>query len=259
MPIGFNDDRSTLNVLWSCLSTIFTCTWISIHPNISAPKDSKLIVLRMRLVLMGYALLAPEIIAVWAFRQRRAATYLAKRHKERGWTMAHAFFLIMGGFTLYDEQGTALRILEYNELETLSEAGEIAWPSITEEEIQDRSKGDYLSKGIVIVQLGWFITQYIARGSYRLGVTELEVITLGVTALTIATCYLWWYKPLDVRCSVPVYLLGNESVPRGPSITSGIEPPSHNNSTATYKSILRRTRDFENFHVPSHHNFYRCA
>jgi len=87
----------------------------------------------------------------------------------------------MGGFTLYDKQGIPLRILEYSELETLSEAGKIAWPSITEGEIQDRSKSDYLSKGVVAVQLGWFYTQFFARTGYRLDVTALEMVTLLFT------------------------------------------------------------------------------
>lgn len=105
--------------------------------------------------------------------------------------MTHGFFLIMGGFTLHDKQGTALRILEYSELETLSEAEKIKWPSITEEEIQDRSKGGYLSKGVVVIQIGWFITQFIARCGYGLGITELEVVTLGFTTLTVITYSLW--------------------------------------------------------------------
>jgi hypothetical protein len=124
--------------------------------------------------------------------------------------MTHGFFLVMGGFTLHDERGTALRILEPMELESLSEAGRIEWPSITEEEIQDRSKGDYLSKGIVLVQTSWFIAQCIVRGVYKLEVTELEVATLAFAALNGVTYYLWWHKPLDVRCSIPVYLLKDD-------------------------------------------------
>jgi hypothetical protein len=124
--------------------------------------------------------------------------------------MTHAFFLIMGGFTLHDERRTALRILEPIELESLSKAGKIEWPSISEAEIQDRSKGDYLSKAIVLVQTSWFMTQCIVRGAYRLEVTELEVATLAYAVLTGFTYYLWWKKPLDVRCSIPVYLLKDD-------------------------------------------------
>ena len=92
--------------------------------------------------------------------------------------MAHGFFLVMGGFALHGEQGTALRILEYLELEKLSGTGKIAWP-----------------------------TQCIVRGVYGLRLSELEVATLAFATISGVTYYLWWPKPLDVRGSVPVYLL----------------------------------------------------
>ena len=156
---------------------------------------------------MGYILLAPEMVIVWAGRQHYAARNFAKKHQENtGWTRAHAFFLIMGGFTLH-EGGKPVRVLVARELEELSGAGKIEWPTITEEEIADRSKGDYLSKAIVLFQTTWFIGQCIARGAYRLAVTELEVVTLAFAILTGVIYYFWWDKPLDVRCSIPVQLL----------------------------------------------------
>ena len=156
---------------------------------------------------MGYLLLAPEMVIMWAGRQHFAARNFAKKHQENtGWTRAHAFFLIMGGFTIH-EGGKPVRVLEARELEELSEAGKIAWPTITGEEIADRSKGDYLSKTIVLFQTTWFIGQCIARGAYKLAVTELEVVTLAFAVLTGVIYYFWWDKPLDVRCSIPVQLL----------------------------------------------------
>jgi hypothetical protein len=156
---------------------------------------------------MGYLLLAPEFVIMWAGRQHYAARNFARKHqKNTGWTLTHAFFLIMGGFTLH-EGGKPVRVLEARELEELSEAGKIAWPTITEEEIADRSKGDYLSKTIVLFQTTWFIGQCIARGASKLAVTELEVVTLAFAVLTGVIYYFWWDKPLDVRCSIPVQLL----------------------------------------------------
>jgi hypothetical protein len=202
------DTRSIYGILWSCLSTIFACTWITIHPNIPAPGDSQWAVLRRRLAIMGYFLLAPEFIILWAARQHFGARYLTKKHENNhpGWTRTHAFFLIMGGFMLH-EGGKPVWVLEAKDLEELSEAGKIKWPTITKEEIVDRSKGDYLSKAIVLFQATWFVGQCIARGAYRLTVTELEVVTLAFASLTGVTYYLWWDKPLNVRCSVQVHLL----------------------------------------------------
>jgi len=156
---------------------------------------------------MGYVLLAPEMVIMWAGRQHFAARNFARKHQENtGWTRAHAFFLIMGGFTLH-KGGKPVRVLEARELEKLSAAGKIEWPTITEEEIADRSKGDYLTKTIVLFQTIWFIGQCITRGAYGLALTELEVVTLAFATLTGVIYYFWWDKPLDVRCSIPVQLL----------------------------------------------------
>ena len=200
--------RSIYGILWSCLSTIFTCTWITVHPNIPGPGDSQWAVLRRRVAIMGYILIAPEMVIIWAGRQHYAARNFAKKHEENhpDWTRVHAFFLIMGGFTLH-EGGNPVRILGARELEELSEVGKIEWPTITKDEIADRSKGDYLSKTIVLFQTTWFIAQCIARGVYGLAVTELEVVTLAFATLTGVIYYFWWDKPLDVRCSIPVQLL----------------------------------------------------
>jgi len=162
---------------------------------------------------MGYFLLTPELVIMWAARQHYTARYFTKFYVRNhpGWTRAHAFFLIMGGFTLH-EGGKPVRVLEAKDLEELSEAGKIKWPIITKEEIADRSKGDYLSKTIVVFQATWFIGQCIARGAYGLTLTELEVVTAAFASLTGVIYYLWWDKPLDVRCSIPVHLLDDSRV-----------------------------------------------
>ena len=114
------ETRSIYNILWSCLSTIFACTWITVHPNIPAPSDSQWAVLRRRLAIMGYFLLAPEFVILWAARQHFSARYLTKKHEKNdpSWTRTHAFFLIMGGFTLH-EGGKPVRVLEAKDLEGL--------------------------------------------------------------------------------------------------------------------------------------------
>jgi hypothetical protein len=74
--------RSLWNIVWSCLSTIFLCTWVSLHPNISStPKKPDLgwfekwirnpliEFLTYKLPLFLWALLVPEYILAWAIRQ----------------------------------------------------------------------------------------------------------------------------------------------------------------------------------------------
>lgn len=82
--------------------------------------------------------------------------------------------------------------------------GMIGPPIIPEEDIQDRSKGDAISKTLIILQTSWFIVQCLARWSTRLPVTELEVVTLGFALLNGITYGLWWNKPQNI--GRPVYL-----------------------------------------------------
>lgn len=73
--------RSLWNIVQSCLATIFACTWIAVHPNIPAPKDGEGRVVARRLAIMGYMLLAPEIVIMWTARQYLASSEISQRHR----------------------------------------------------------------------------------------------------------------------------------------------------------------------------------
>jgi len=84
--------------------------------------------------------------------------------------------------------------------------GLLTFPDITLKDVKDRSKGDALAKGLVLLQTTWFIVQCIARGTKPgLAITELEVVTLALATLNGAIYFFWWNKPLDVQS--PVRLL----------------------------------------------------
>ena len=75
------DQRSIWDILWSCLATIYACSWISVHPNIPSPNESSWRVFLRRLELMFWALVGPEMIIAWAFRQWSSARCLEERYK----------------------------------------------------------------------------------------------------------------------------------------------------------------------------------
>ena len=77
---------------------------------------------------------------------------------------------------------------------------------LTEDEISDRSKGDGLSKFIIILQSSWFIMQCIARHVQGLDLTQLELTTLAMASLNAITFILWWEKPLGAQGNVYVHL-----------------------------------------------------
>ncbi|KAH9962600.1 hypothetical protein BC827DRAFT_200716 [Russula dissimulans] len=199
-----NGHRSLWDIIRSCLLTIFLCTWASVHPNIPSPDERWPRIALRRVGLMIAALIMPEVIIGWALRQRLAAGRLAEEHKEKGWTTTHGFFAIMGGFMEYDGN-QPVRVLLPDQLESYSLTGNGDFPKISKAEITDKSKGDAISKAVVILQTGWFVTQCIARVSQRLPITELELVTIAFATLNIVIYVLWWHKPLNVQRGVRVY------------------------------------------------------
>src|SRR5882762_3293768 len=75
------DQRSIWDILWSCLATIFACSWVSIHPNIPAPNESSRRIFLRRLELMFWAVIGPEMIITWALRQWLGARHFEKLYK----------------------------------------------------------------------------------------------------------------------------------------------------------------------------------
>jgi len=122
----------------------------------------------------------------------------------------------MGGFTLVNpdrrdavpnEQQRVVLTIDY-----FQQKMNIDIPEITAADIEDRSKGDALWKTIAILQTTWFILQCIARGQQQLALTELELVTLALASLNVATFAIWWHKPLGVQEPVRIYLpVGTEA------------------------------------------------
>ncbi|KAG2070604.1 hypothetical protein BDR04DRAFT_1099910 [Suillus decipiens] len=140
-----------------------------------------------------------------------SASHIAGR-KFRGWTVTHGFFAWMGGFMLYvnDEPRATLTP---KELLGFVRDGSVEMPVIVKPDIEDRSKGDALSKGIAILQLAWFILQLVTRYVQNLPITLLELDTLAVAALTGIAYGFWWNKPKDVGRPHAVYWKATLSPP----------------------------------------------
>ena len=95
-------------------------------------------------------------------------------------------------------------VLQFDKFKDLLQEQKIEFPSTTEVEIDDRSKGDALSKGIALLQITWFIIQLIARRVQGLTITELELTMAALAGLNSVMYVFWWNKPLDVRCPIVI-------------------------------------------------------
>ena len=111
----------------------------------------------------------------------------------------------MGGFVLYVD-GEPYHTLSPDQLLDLIHSGSIDVPILTAEQICDKSKGNAISKGLIILQVTWFIMQLISRAIYHLETTQLELGTLAFAVLNFITYAAWWNKPLDVqRPGIPMF------------------------------------------------------
>ena len=82
--------------------------------------------------------------------------------------------------------------------------GIIPIPSTTAEDLNDRSKGDALVKGLAVLHITWLVIQILARGVEGLAITQLEIMVLSFSACAIVTYFLLWHKPQDVK--TPAYI-----------------------------------------------------
>lgn len=107
--------RSTLDIVWSCLSVILLSTWSvirltvppQVHPHTRSQRLGKTLWLVLRKVKwMLWALLAPEILLGDALAKYASARQAVKKMRDLAkaddveWTLTHAFFADMGGFVV---------------------------------------------------------------------------------------------------------------------------------------------------------------
>ncbi|KAF9473629.1 hypothetical protein BDN70DRAFT_784445, partial [Pholiota conissans] len=72
--------RSVQDIVVSCFTTIIACTWTAIHPNIPGPTDCWWTRFKRQVTITIYALLTPELITLWALKQRRGANLIMNEY-----------------------------------------------------------------------------------------------------------------------------------------------------------------------------------
>ena len=226
--------RGTLNILWTCVSTLALCVWTAVHPNI-APRPGTRASYYQRSGMMLLAMVFPEVLLSSAWLQ----LYLARNLKstlngcvpkktmahvspategmlddeEARWSIEQGFFAVMGGYavdgTVTDpttfETKQQRRIVTALGLELLARAG--ALPALSNQDIKDRSKADLFAKTIVLLQIAWFGLQVISRLAAGLAVTPLEAHTAVHVCCAIGLYLIWLKKPYNV--DTPIVLKGD--------------------------------------------------
>ncbi len=211
------DGRGTFDILWSCLFTIFLCTWVSLHLNVPAMHETYRHQFSRKSRWMLQAIMAPEFVLAFATGQKVEANKSVEDFKNLvlpgqehpKWTLRHGFYANMGGFVLQPPDWAAFPV-NSKQLLWLVERGYVDYPKMTAKEVWDKSKADGFQKSLTCLQTGWFIIQIIGRAIQRLPITTLEITTLSFVLCALVMFSQWAHKPLDVESAT--ILTPNKSI-----------------------------------------------
>ena len=199
--------RGKSDILWICLTTTFLCTYSLLSLNIPSPKDTDFQIFRRRLQWMLTAIMGPEIVLSYAAGQWSRARHSRKAFHNSGykqWSMRMAFFADMGGFVLKAKDSASFP-LNAAQLHWLVVNGHVSYPSVSDEEIGDKSKQDLLSKVVASLQAGYLLVSCIGRAAQGLSITTLELNALAIVVCSLMTVVAWYNKPCDVRTAIVLH------------------------------------------------------
>lgn len=175
-------ERGTMEIVWTCLATMFTCTWVCLHLNVPSTHDGWWTDFGRKLKWMLIMILAPEYVATTALAQRSIARASVKRVKQ--WYNDHKSDIEKGGGAENDDGR------EYVEGETLEGGGteDQAGVQMSDEHagVKDgHVRGSHVSVEIVEDQPEWTMTHafFVGMGGLTCKFAGNEIKTLNTDDL----------------------------------------------------------------------------
>ncbi|KAI1124027.1 hypothetical protein F5Y10DRAFT_250534 [Nemania abortiva] len=240
--------RGTLMIIQNCLFTIIACTWSIQHPNVPRLNESWLLILLNKCKWTVFTLFFPEFLMAhailefvmamedmklldkkrlleenppWFFRYFRrplassndAETGRGKlppasgdaERQEVKWSLTHCYIANMGGFYTHHNG-------EHHSLTTrhlLKHSRRIkSW--VSEDDLNDKSKTDYFTKALAVLQITQLLLSLISRKVQNLAFSQLETLTLAFAICGVLTYGCSWYKPQNVKRPIEVFLRPDE-------------------------------------------------
>lgn len=198
--------RGTIDIIYSCLSTIFLCIWSVLCVNINPLEESSVLRILRKCKIALLCIIGPDFLLYLSIGQWESARRSCQEFQNGGytaWTMRHAFFADMGGFTVRTSDGVSWP-LNAQQLYYLIQRGFITEHVVHDRifipktDIDDKNKQNALVRTITMGQILWFLASCIGRASQRLTITTLELTTIGFAVTTIGVSIFWFHKPADI-------------------------------------------------------------
>ncbi|KAJ4388154.1 hypothetical protein N0V93_008760 [Gnomoniopsis smithogilvyi] len=182
-----------------------------------------------------------------------------KRTRIQEWTIVHSYYAQMGGLIAWRAFSARPGQEDYFSTVTASKlTSRYKWTLddcfchplkdliLSEEDINDKSKADWLIKGIAVLQIIWLVLNVITRGITGLPVTQLEIATVAFATMAIFTYLANWWKPKDIS---------QVTIVRTSSYGSSLdEDPSQQLSERLWPpwDAAYRSRDiYDNYRIPN--------
>ena len=206
------DARGTWSILWSCLATIFVCTYSVLH--LEVPKRHGQWYLLFRKVrYMLVASIAPEFILFDSAASLLCARSVRKSLVQAGvkdWSLTHLQFADAQGFWIHASDGNISPCRLKDLAEFISDRG-LVDPPISEEELKSRGKSDWFIKLIAVIQTIWFVVQALVRKIQGCHVAPLEIMTVAFVLCSVVTYGFYIHLPQNIEYPVQIKLPNAEN------------------------------------------------
>ncbi|KAJ0107504.1 hypothetical protein J7T55_007693 [Diaporthe amygdali] len=83
---------------------------------------------------------------------------------------------------------------------------------LTEQDVKDKSKADWVLKGIAVAQIAWLILSVTVRSIMDFPIAQLEIATISFAFIAILSYVANWWKPKDISHAtiLPTFCWGYE-------------------------------------------------
>lgn len=159
--------------------------------------------------------------------------------------MTQSFLPVMGGYALKTRANSLIRPDGYQFLRLVMDR-EVPVPIDMTDEINDRSKSDWVTKSLACIQVSWLVVQLVGRASQSLAITTLEIFTCSTVICALTAFGFWWSKPLDIRLPFVVVTEHDEDYIRE-TLRNLVESPRENAQHIDLNNVRFRRGGENNF------------
>lgn len=224
--------RATMDIIWSCTSTVILCVWTSLSTTVDVETN-----LRQKMCASAIQILAPELSVRAALGERQQASALRRTLKAvagwEKWSLKQSFNTINDAVAMEipalehpetaepealetatlehsetadpEALGTATlerksRVLEPAMLVDYARSGELEFADMpTDTDIDKRSRADWFAKTISLLQVAWFLANTVSRLVSGYPISFLEDITITYVVSGAAIYCITWSSPQGIR------------------------------------------------------------